>query len=385
MKTLSIALALLSLGISHIASADYQVETVAELRHPWSMAFLPDGSALVTEREGRLRLIDAAGHLQQAPIAGLPEIWVKEQAGLFEIKLSPDFEHSRQVYFTYACGSPRAHTTCLGRARYSGQALEDTEELFRATANRDSSVHFGGRLLFLADDTLILTLGDAFDLREEAQKPENHLGSAVRLNLDGSVPDDNPFIGKTDVLPQTYAYGLRNVQGIVYDEANARIVAVDHGPRGGDKLLVLEAGNNYGWPLITEGIDYSFARITPYNALPGLAEALLIWTPSISPGGLALYDGDVFPQWRGDFMVPALAGMKVQRVRVRGDAVVEQEPLFEELGLRFRQVYTGPDGALYLLTDEEGGAVLRVSAREDTAPATAAAGARQPATRPGER
>jgi glucose/arabinose dehydrogenase len=365
MRFISFVIAALTIGFSNIASAEYVTETVAEnLRHPWSMAFLPDGSALVTEREGRLRLIDANGNLREAPIDGLPDIWVKGQAGLFEIKLSPDFEQSRQVYLTYACGSRRAHTTCLARARYGERGLEATEEIFRATANRDSSVHFGGRLLFLKDETLILTLGDAFDLREEAQNRHNHLGSAVRLNLDGSVPDDNPFIGEADVLPETFAYGLRNVQGIVYDEANDRIVAVDHGPRGGDKLLVLEAGNNYGWPLITEGLDYSFARITPYKALPGLSEAMLIWTPSIAPGGLALYEGDAFPQWRGDFMVAALAAKKVQRVRVSGSEVVEQEPLFEELGVRIRQVYSGPDGALYLLSDEEDGAVIRVTAVE---------------------
>lgn len=366
MKTFSALAVAFSFLLSSAAQADYQTEVVAEgLQFPWSMDFLPDGSILLTEREGRLRLIDPDGNLQQEPIEELPEIWVDGQAGLFEVRLSPDFAETQHIFISYACGTARANTTCLSRARFTEHQLQDIEEIFRATPDRAGSAHYGGRIEFLPDDTLLLTLGDGFDYREQAQKPENHIGSIVRLNLDGSVPNDNPLIRLSRAAPETYSYGHRNVQGIVYDKENERLYTNEHGPKGGDELNLMTTGANYGWPLLTGGVDYNNARITPFTELPGMTDPLLEWTPSIAPSGMTLYRGEQFPHWDGDLFVSALAARKVERVRLSGDRVVEQETLFSDMNKRIRYVYTGPDGALYLLTDEEKGQLIRITASEE--------------------
>lgn len=352
-------------------SVPYHTEVVVSgLAHPWGMDTLPDGRFLVTEREGRLRVVSAEGELYESPVSGLPDVWVNAQAGLFEVKLAPDYAESSFIYWTYACGTRDNSSTCLARARLiednDGQfSLEAVEELFRSSPGRTGSAHYGGRFMFMPDDTLILGLGDGFDYREQAQKPENHLGSVVRINLDGSVPEDNPFIGLSQADSYTYSYGHRNVQGIVYDERRDRLYTSDHGPRGGDELNIMQPGANYGWPLITSGIDYNFARITPYTELPGMTAPILEWTPSIAPSGMAQYYGDAFSAWRGDLFVSALAKKKVQRVRLSGTRVSEQENLFEELKQRIRYVYVGTDGLLYLLTDHEDGELIRVTPQGD--------------------
>lgn len=344
------------------ALADYQLQVVAEgLDHPWGMDILPDGRILVTERSGQLRIINADGELEAEPVAGLPDVWVANQAGLFAVRQAPDYADTQHIYFTYACGSRRDSNTCLSRARLADHALEDVEVLFRAEPGMDGSAHYGGRFVFMPDNTIILGLGDGFDYREQAQKPENHIGSVVRLNLDGSVPDSNPFIGLSNAAPEIYSYGHRNVQGIVYDSQSNRLFTNEHGPKGGDELNLMQPGHNYGWPLITGGVDYNNARVTPYTELPGMTAPLLEWTPSIAPSGMALYRGDIFSEWRGDIFVSALAAKKVQRVRLSGTRVVEQEDLFSELEQRIRYVYAGEDGYLYLLTDEPNGQVIRVT------------------------
>ncbi|WP_211315744.1 PQQ-dependent sugar dehydrogenase [Isoalcanivorax indicus] len=342
-------------------AADYHVETVADgLAHPWSLAFLPDGRLLVTERAGHLRLIEADGSLREAPVSGVPEAFVSGQAGLKDVVLAPDFEDSRELFISYACGTRRANGTCLARGRWQDDSFAEVEVIFRASPNKTGDAHYGARLAFLPDDTLVLTLGDGFDYREAAQEPGSHIGKTVRLHRDGSVPDDNPFVGHEGVLPEIYTLGHRNPQAIVYDAEGDRLLAHEHGPRGGDEINLLEPGKNYGWPLVTHGKDYTGARITPFESLPGFEPPLLDWTPSIAPAGMTLYRGELFPDWDGQLLVAALAGKRVHRVVLENGAARDVEQLFGELNERFRDVRTGPDGAVYLLTDSPQGRVLRV-------------------------
>ncbi len=340
----------------------YRIETLAEgLEHPWDIAFLPDGRALVSERAGRLRLLDTQDQLLSDPLSGLPELFVSGQGGLHDILLAADFEQSRRLYFSYACGTYDANHTCLARARLGEQALEEVEEIFRAQPAKRADAHFGARLAMLADGTLILTLGDGFDYREEAQKLDSHIGTIVRLNPDGSAPADNPFWGQPDVLPEIYSYGHRNPQGLFYDSERNRLISHEHGPRGGDEINLIEPGANYGWPVVTQGLDYTGARVSPFTEREDMAAPLLHWTPSIAPSGLTLYRGELFPEWQGSLLVGGLASRQVHRVVLTSGGAEQREILFSELGERIRTVKTGPDGAVYLLTDSPQGRVLRIT------------------------
>lgn len=342
----------------------YRVETVAEgLEHPWSIAFLPGGEALVTERAGRLRLINAKGQLHPKPIPGVPEVLYSGQAGLKDILLAKNFEQSGLLYLSYACGSFAANHTCVARARLQAHQLLEVEEIFRAQPAKYSDAHFGGRMAWLADGTLILTLGDGFDNREQAQTTRNHIGTIVRLRADGSAPPDNPFIGQASAKPEIYSFGHRNVQGLVYDRANNQLIAHEHGPRGGDEVNIIRPGQNYGWPVVTYGLDYTGARVTPFQERDGMTPPRLQWTPSIAPSGMTLYQGSLFPQWQGSLLVGALAAKRVHRLSLNGGQIKDEETLFAELGQRIRDVRTAPDGAVYLLTDYPQGRVLRVVPR----------------------
>jgi len=343
------------------AAADYRIETVAEgLEHPWSLAFLPDGSMLVTERVGRLRLITADGELQDEPVSGLPDVFVQSQAGLKDVVLDPEFAENQRLFISYSCGNRRANHTCLVRARWNDGELQQVEEIFRAQPAKSGAAHYGARIAFLPDHTLLLTIGDGFNYREEAQNKGNHIGSTVRLDRDGNAPDDNPYRDEEGAAPELYSIGHRNAQAILYDPESGRVYSNEHGPRGGDKINVIEPGRNYGWPVITYGVDYTGAQITPYTEKPGMEQPLVDWTPSIAPSGMTLYDGDLFPDWRGDLFSGALAARKVQRVMLEDGQVTGEEALFQDLGKRIRDVRTGPEGAIYLLTDHSDGQVLRV-------------------------
>lgn len=341
-------------------SAAYSIETVAEgLAHPWSIAFLPSGDMLVTERAGRLRMVMAGGTVSE-PIPGTPQVYNEGQAGLFDIVLAPDYEASGEVYIAYAAGDAGQNATAVWRARFDGEALEGGEQIFIARPFKDTNAHFGGRIAFLPDGTFLLPIGDGFEYREQAQRLDNHLGTIVRLDRDGAAPAGNPFMDMQGALAEIFSYGHRNPQGLVFDDATGRVWSHEHGPRGGDELNLIEPGQNYGWPIATGGMDYSGARITPYESHEGFAAPLREWTPSIAPSGMMVYRGTAFPEWQGDIFVGALAHREVHRLEMDGTQVVDEEILFAELDARIRDVAEGPDGAIYLLTDAEDGQVLRV-------------------------
>jgi len=346
------------------SATPYKITAVAEgLDHPWNLTFMPDGSILVVQLPGQIRVL-RDGVMAPEPIAGIPEVFFKSQGGLFEVLPDPDFSENGYVYLSYAHGTPGENGTRVARARFDGQSLSDLEVIFEATPKKDTPVHYGGVMSFLPDGTLLVAVGDGFDYREQAQRLDNDLGKIVRINRDGSIPDDNPFAGQEGARPEIWSYGHRNIQGLIYDDVSGRVIEHEHGPRGGDEINIIEPGKNYGWPVITWGMDYSGARVSPYTEYEGMEQPLLHWTPSIAPCGFTLYRGAVFPQWEGDIFVGALAGQHVRRVDMENGEVVAQEELFANLGKRIRDVATGPDGYLYLVTDGEDGSVLRVAPAE---------------------
>lgn len=341
----------------------YRIETVVTgLEHPWALAFLPDGQMLVTERPGRLRLI-SNGALREEPIEGLPPVFASGQAGLFEVMLARDFASSGVLFLSFAHGDKDANHTRIVRARFDGTWLSDVQPIFTTHPWKSGDAHYGGRMLLMPDGTLMMGLGDGFFFREESQRLDSHMGSIIRINTDGSVPQDNPFVGRAGVLPEIYSYGHRHVQGLVYDASSQRLYAHEHGPRGGDELNVILPGRNYGWPLISYGRDYSRGLITPWTRMPGMEQPLVQWTPSIAPAGMALYEADLFPGWRGNLFVAALAEESVRRVPIAGGKAGQQEVLLDDLGERMRDVRVGPDGAIYLLTDEAEGRLIRLVPR----------------------
>jgi aldose sugar dehydrogenase len=344
-----------------IVRTGYKVTEIAKgLDHPWSMAFLPDGSMLVTERVGRLRLIKG-GALLPEPIGGVPAVHTGSQAGLFDVVLHPNFPQNQIVYLTYAAGTTAANGTQVARARFEGRTLQDLQVIFQAMPLKDTDNHYGGRMAFLPDGTFALTIGEGFEYREQAQFLTSDLGKIVRLNEDGGVPRDNPFVGQASVRPEIYTWGHRNEQGLIFDAQSGRLYETEHGPRGGDELNIIVAARNYGWPVITYGMDYSGAYVSPYTERPGLEQPVIYWTPSIAPSGLAIYRGDRFPAWRGDLFVGALAFKHLRRVHLDEHGnVVYQEQLLNDLNWRIRDVRAAPDGYLYVCTDETDGRILRL-------------------------
>ena len=340
-----------------------KVETFAKgLVHPWGLAFLPDGRLLVTERPGRVRLVDKDGKLS-APLAGVPKVYASGQGGLLDVQIGPDFATSGAVYLSYA--EPRDGTrngTSLARGKLvadgAGGRLEDVKVIFRQEPSYASSNHFGSRIVFTRDGSLFLTLGDRYSARDEAQNPANHLGKLVRLTSDGSPYTGNPK--KPGWRPEIWSIGHRNVQGAALHPQSGKLWTIEHGARGGDEINVPEAGKNYGWPVITYGRDYSFLKIGEGTAKPGLEQPIYYWDPSIAPSGAAFYTGDRFPEWKGNLFVGALAGQALHRLVLDGERIVGEEKLLADLGERIRDVRNGPDGVLWLLSDSPEGRVLRV-------------------------
>jgi glucose/arabinose dehydrogenase len=344
-----------------VVTSGYKVIEIArDLNHPWSMAFLADGSILVTERIGRLRLIKD-GKLLPQPIGGVPPVHTGGQAGLFDVVLHPDFAQNHLLYLTYASGTGAANGTQVARARFDGGALRDLQVIFKALPLKDTDNHYGGRLAFLPDGTFALSIGEGFEYREKAQDLTSDLGKIIRLNDDGTVPHDNPFIGEASVRPEIYTWGHRNPQGLVFDMQRGVLFETEHGPRGGDELNVIVAHRNYGWPVITYGMDYSGAYVSPYTRRPGLEQPVIYWTPSIAPSGLAMYRGEKFPAWKGDLFAGALSFRHLRRIHLDEHGnVVDQEQLLNDLRWRIRDVRAPPDGYLYVCTDEDDGRVLRL-------------------------
>ncbi|MEX0584150.1 MAG: PQQ-dependent sugar dehydrogenase [Natronospirillum sp.] len=340
---------------------DYLLQTVVQgLEHPWSMAFLPSGNILVTERPGRLRLV-VDGALQPEPVRGLPDVTAEGQGGLLDLALHPNFEDNGWLYFTYSHATEDGGlSTHLARGQFkeSTASLSGVEQLFIATPGMRGGRHFGGRLVIDNDHYVYLTVGDRGTM-QNAQNLTNHAGTTIRLHDDGRVPDDNPFVNEDDALDEIFTWGNRNGQGMVIHPETGAVWQHEHGPRGGDEINLIQSGLNYGWPEVTHGVNYNGRPITEHSSLPGVEDPLLHWTPSIAPSGMAIYTGDLFPQWTGDVFVGALVGQRIQRVRFDGTEVVEQEDLLVDFNTRIRDVRDGPDGTLWLLTDEPKGRMMR--------------------------
>ncbi|HUF35731.1 MAG TPA: PQQ-dependent sugar dehydrogenase [Gemmatimonadales bacterium] len=341
----------------------YAVDTLATgLAAPWSLAFLPDGGILIAEKYGGVRLY-RDGALAAWPLEGAPEVFRLEDSGLLEIAIDPRFDRNRLVYLSFSEGNADANHTALFRARLEGDRLTDGRVIFRAAPDKQGPGHPGARIAFLPDETLLLAVGDGFDYREQAQALASGLGKLMRLDREGKPPADNPFVGRAGAMPEIYSYGHRNPQGLLVDPRDGTIWSHEHGPRGGDEINRVRPGLNYGWPRTTHGVDYSGEIISREQTAAGIEPPVLVWVPSIAPSGFALYLGDAFPEWAGDFFVGGLAERSLRRVRIRGGEVVLQEVLLRELRARIRDVRVGPDGLLYLLTDDERGLLLRLRPR----------------------
>ena len=339
---------------------------VEELEQPWGMAFLPNGNMLVTEREGRINLVTAAG--AKTVISGAPAALVDGQGGYFDVILDPDFASNRHVYLSYAKGKEGENSTAIFKAKLSadGTGFENGSDIWAADL-RETSYHFGGRMQFMADGTLLLTLGDAFVLMQEAQTPNNTHGTVVRINSDGSIPADNPFVGVEGASEAVFTYGHRSVQGLYVDPDNGRIWQHEHGPKGGDELNILEPGKNYGWPAITYGIGYRDEIISELTEAEGMEQPEVKWVPSIAPSGMTKYTGDKYAGWTGDLIIGAMegpAGLKLVRIDLDADGnVIGEEHYLEEAERPFRDVVQGPDGYIYLLTKELDGGVYRLDVK----------------------
>jgi aldose sugar dehydrogenase len=365
--------ALLALGVAAPALAQPQpmriktekaevvVETVARgLDHPWGLAFLPEGRMLVTERPGRLRIVSANGQLSQ-PLSGLPRIYARGQGGLLDVLPDRQFADSRIIYLSFAedRGNGRAGTS-VARARLNtaGTGLEGLQVIFRQEPSYTGPNHWGSRLVFDRTGALFVTLGDRFDLRDQAQDPANHIGKVVRIKPEGGAAEDNPK--NAGWAPEVWSIGHRNIQGAALHPQTGDLWTAEHGARGGDEVNIPRRGLNYGWPVISYGVHYSGAKIGTGTKKEGMEQPVFYWDPSIAPSGMAFYAGDKFPGWRGSALVGALAGQIVSRLELDGDKVVREERMLKELRERIRDVREGPDGFAYLLTDSSEGRILRV-------------------------
>ncbi|WP_295885742.1 PQQ-dependent sugar dehydrogenase [uncultured Thiohalocapsa sp.] len=348
----------------------WRLETVVRgLTHPWAVAWLPNGDALITERPGRLRLL-RDGALDPAPITGLPDICGDcGQGGLLDVALHPDFASNRLVYLTFAQGDPDKNRTALARGRLdaAGKRLLDTEVIFHNADWKSGGQHFGSRLVWLADGTLLMSIGDGGNppvsfrgenIRNQAQNPGTHFGAVLRLTDDGTAPPDNPLADDPAAKPEIYSWGHRNIQGMTVHADSGVIYANEHGSRGGDELNRIQPGNNYGWPEVTYSNEYWGPRISDKTQAPGITDPLVVWTPSKAPSGLTVYTGERFPDWQGDLLSGALKFREIHRLDIEDGRVRDEEKL--DIGARVRDVRMGPDGELYVLTDEDDGALLRI-------------------------
>jgi glucose/arabinose dehydrogenase len=349
--------------VFHSSAGDLAVTSVvAGLDHPWSAAFLPDGRMLVTERPGRMRIV--AGGKLSAPLGGVPKVFARGQGGLHDVVLDRNFAQNGTIYFCFAEPANGGGRTALARARLVSEGaptLDDVRIIFRQDGPLSGGNHFGCRIAQSSDDNLFLALGEHFTHRDEAQNLANHLGKIVRIRTDGSVPPDNPFVGRPGAKPEIWSYGHRNPQGLAIHPTSGKLWEHEHGPRGGDEVNIIEKGKNYGWPVIGYGIDYSGAKIHAGTQREGMEQPVKYWVPSIAPSGMAFATGTLLPAWRGSLFVGALAGQMLVRLTLDGERITAEERMLQQLRERIRDVRQGPDGALYLLTDDSRGAVLRLA------------------------
>jgi glucose/arabinose dehydrogenase len=352
----------LSADIVKTKTVEVQVDTIATgLEHPWAVEVLPGGSYLVTERPGRLRII-RNGKLS-APIAGVPDVNARGQGGLMDVALAPDFGMSRRIFLTAATRAKGGSGTEVFSATLSkdGTSLEDVRSIFAMKRFTSGNIQYGSRIAFAKNGSLFISIGDRGD-RDRSQDWKDDAGSIIHISADGSIPDDNPFKDGEKALPEIWSKGHRNPQGIAFDAADGKLYTAEHGARGGDEINSIEPGKNFGWPIITYGRDYSGAEIGEGTAKEGLEQPLYYWDPSIAPGALAIYRGKMFPEWDGNFLVAALKFQLLSRMqRDDGGAFVAEERIFDGSYGRMRDVVIAPDGALLILTDEDDGALLRVS------------------------
>ncbi len=336
-----------------------KVVTVAQgLIRPWGLDWLPDGRMLVTERPGRLRIVSSDG-VVSSPVRGLPDVDDGGQGGLLDVLVDPDFAENRVIYFSYSEPGSGGSGTAVARAELRDDGLEETKVIFRQFPKVDSRLHYGSRLALAADGTLFVTVGERGQ-RQLAQDPGVNRGQVVRIHTDGSIPDDNPFVGRTGHRPEIWSYGHRNPQGAAIHPETGALWIHEHGARGGDEVNIPKRGGNHGWPVIAYGTHYSGARIGIGTSAPGMEQPIHYWDPSIAPSGMTFYTGDVFEKWRGSLLVGALKFRLLARLTLKGTRVVGQETLIAEIGERIRDVRQGPDGYVYLLTDSRAGRVLRL-------------------------
>ncbi len=346
------------------SAGNLKVQTVASgLVNPWSLAFLPDGRMLVTERPGRMRIVAADGRLSP-PIANVPKVYAVGQAGLMDVLLARDFAQSHTIFVCYAEAADGGGRIAVLRARLSDGELPQLDEakvIFRQRGPVSRGLNIGCRMVQAQDGNLFVTLGDHFGPKELAQKLDNHIGKIIRITADGSSPADNPFVGKEGALPEIWAYGLRNAQGLAFNPADGKLWEQEHGPMGGDEINIIEKGKNYGWPRVSFGVNYDGTPVgTGKSEMDGVTNPIWHWTPSIAPSGLGFYTGDLIPDWKGSLLNGALKFELLSRLELKGDKVAKEERLLQNLRERIRDVRQGPDGAVYLLTDNASGRILRI-------------------------
>jgi glucose/arabinose dehydrogenase len=345
------------------SAGELEVRTIAGgLVNPWSLAFLPDGAMLVTERPGRLRIVSPEGQVSP-PLKGVPDVWASGQGGLLDVTTDRSFADNRTIYFCFAERSDGGGRTAVARAKLDdgNGSISDVKVIFRQQGPLSSGNHYGCRIVQAEDGNLFVTLGEHFAHRNQAQSLGDHLGKIIRIAPDGSVPPGNPFAGRADARPEIWSYGHRNAQGLAIHPASGELWETEHGPRGGDEVNIIAKGRNYGWPVIGYGVDYSGAKIHDITVKDGMEQPVKYWVPSIAPSGMAFYSGKLFPKWSGNLFTGALRGTMLVRLTLNGNTVTSEERLLQNLNERIRDVRQGPDGALWLLTDSASGRILRVA------------------------
>jgi aldose sugar dehydrogenase len=364
------AFACFTIGLAHAAAPSspqpksvqgpFRVTTVAEgFEHPWGLALLPDGRMLITERAGRLRLIDANGKTS-APLKGLPKIAAGGQGGLLDLALSPSFASDSLVYFSFSEPGQGGNSTAVARGRLGSDALENVQVVWRQMPKVDSQLHFGSRIVFAPNDTMFITTGDRYNQRPKVQDLSTTIGKVIRLKVDGSIPTDNPFVNREGARGEIWSHGHRNIQAAALHPQTNQLWTVEHGARGGDELNHLQAGKNYGWPVITYGIDYSGVKIGEGTAKAGMEQPVYYWDPVIAPSGAIFYTGDAFKDWQGDLLIGSMTPGGLVRLELEGGKVVKETRYLGELRERIRDVQQGADGSIYLITDSAKARVLRL-------------------------